>query len=125
MGTRPKFLMGRAAPMINGVIFLLGAYLFISDGKHFFAMVSLIAAAVNFYLGLHDQAQKSIVPVVLSDLMNFVVAMTIMWDYFSSGKKFIQFAWLLVALVYAVLLIRRIVRWVMDYQSGQKPANPE
>ena len=94
----------RMAFVINGIVFMLGSMVFMEDNKPFFGIVLLLAGLVNL-AGLIPRLRN--VTGFWVQIMNIIVAIITAWDYFDSGKKYIQYAWILVAAFSSFLFIQQ------------------
>ncbi len=94
----------RMAFVINGIAFMLGSMVFMEDNKTFFGIVLLLAGLVNL-AGLIPRFRN--VTGFWIQIMNIIVAIITAWDYFDSGKKYIQYAWILVAAFSLFLFIQQ------------------
>ena len=101
--------------MLTAFLFLLSGITFTQDGKTFFGAIQISAGLFNLFAGIKVAKGKAIsknINLILG-LMNIVVAIIIAVDYFNAGAKYIQYVWILVAMITAVAL------WVQTkkYQS--------
>ena len=98
---------------LNGALFLMGAFSLFGEGKIFFGVLQLIASVFNFIglarfgnLNVNFFFQQAIL------LMNVIVALSVAIDYVNKGTQYIQYVWMLTALLSLgvfVLFLRRKV----------------
>lgn len=95
-----KHKLTTAVFVINGILFFLGAAGLFEDGKVVFGTIQLVAGICN--MAILTSSKKShrrhIINLVIL-LMNVMVAGSIAWDYTMAGKQYIQYAWLVAALM--------------------------
>ena len=99
----------RIAFALNGSLFLLGGILLLGDSKYAFAIIQLLAAVLNIAMLLKIRSTKTVNKLNYAILiMNVIVCLSIATDSFMSGKSYIQYAWILAAIVsFVALLIQR------------------
>lgn len=97
---RRKERLSKVVFIINGFVFALGAFSYFSQNKLFFALLQLITALLNIFGVISHKRQK--IKIYISYLIlifNILVALSISYDLFELGKKYIQYAWITVAIV--------------------------
>lgn len=108
MNPSRKARLQKIAFVLNGSLFLLGAYGMWEQGKWLFASLQLAAGVLNLLMLLAVLRQRySHTMASLLLLMNVLVAVSVAVDYFLAGKDYIQYVWLLTALISAVVLLLR------------------
>ena len=92
--------------VLNGMLFLLGAWGFINDQKLFFAAIQLLASLLNFGMiwNLRKGLNKSWLELTIL-FMNIIVALTVAIDYIQAGKTYIQYAWFFAAFMSAIAFL--------------------
>lgn len=86
--------------IINGLLFFLGGAGLLSEGKYVFGLIQVVAGISNMAIlvGTRKSHRRHILNLVIL-LMNVLVAGSIAWDYTLAGKQYIQYAWLVAALM--------------------------
>lgn len=86
--------------VLNGILFFLGGIGLLGEGKVLFGAIQLVAGTSNLaiLLGTRKSHRRHIINLVIL-LMNVLVAGSIAWDYTLAGKQYIQYAWLVAALM--------------------------
>ncbi|MCB0750875.1 MAG: hypothetical protein KDC52_05325 [Ignavibacteriae bacterium] len=102
---KTKFI--KISIILNAVLFILSGISFIGSSKLLFGMIQLVAGFFNLMLlpSVMSQKSKNIVTYLVY-VFNIIVAVTISIDYFDVGKKYIQYAWIIVALFSLFALIK-------------------
>jgi hypothetical protein len=96
---------------INGLLFLMGGISLINDGKSILGVIQLLASIFNITMILKIRNKSSIEKlnyIILA--MNIVVCLSIAIDNILAGKLYIQFVWIIAAIVSLVALILQIKR---------------
>jgi len=91
---------------LNGVLFLMGGVSLLEEGKTLLATIQLVAAGTNLAMiprFIPDQKKRYLGMVVLA--MNVVVNGSIFYDNLVAGKNYIQYVWLLAAVMSLVALV--------------------
>ena len=86
--------------ILNGFVFTLGAFSYFDQKKFLFALLQVITAGLNILALINYKNLK--VKYYLTYLIlffNIISALSISYDLFSLGKKYIQYMWIFVALV--------------------------
>ncbi len=94
----------RVTFLLNGFIFIIGGTDVIQDNKVLFGIFLLSAAILNLSILIKFSKEKiraTLGKLIL--LVNIIVAFVTAVDYFISGKKYIQYAWLLIAIMSAIV----------------------
>ena len=91
---------------LNGVLFLLGGITLLEEAKVVLALIQLIAAITNLAMlpRFIPEARKVYLSIIVL-IMNVVVNASIFYDYLMAGKQYIQYVWLLAALLSVVALV--------------------
>ncbi|WP_422360014.1 hypothetical protein [Reichenbachiella sp.] len=86
--------------VVNGILFFLGGAGLLGEGKVIFGAIQIVAGACNIaiLIGTRKSHRRHIINLLIL-LMNVVVAGSISWDYTLAGKQYIQYAWLVAALM--------------------------
>ena len=110
MNPERKARLQKMVFVLNGSLFLLGSYDLLGQGKLLFAVLQALAAALNFIMLLSIARQRySKTMSTLLLLMNVLVALSIAFDYhFHQGKEYIQYAWVLAALISVLALVLKL-----------------
>lgn len=87
-------------------MFLMGGVSLLEEGKTLLATIQLVAAGTNLAMiprFIPDQKKRYLGMVVLA--MNVVVNGSIFYDNLVAGKNYIQYVWLLAAVMSLVALV--------------------
>ena len=92
--------------IINGLIFLVGAVQMFEENKPLFGIVQVLAGISNLFMLilLGKQKIKDLLTYLIY-IFNILVAVSVSVYYFTSGKNYIQYAWILVSIMYVIVLI--------------------
>ena len=102
----------RLANLLNGLIFLLGAVALLKESKTVLAIPQLVASVLNFSLLLKIRNDKLALGMSIAVfVLNILVCLTIAVDYFLSGSSYIQYAWILAAVLSLIALIFLLKRF--------------
>lgn len=98
---------------LNGFLFLLGTITLISDTKLIYGIIQLIAALLNFSMIVKFRNSKTEQKMHYAVLgMNVIVCCSIFIDHIQSGKKYIQYVWLLAAVASLIALFIKKVKLI-------------
>lgn len=107
MTTKNK--LARIAFALNGSLFLMGGILLAGDDKYAFALIQILAAVLNIAMLLRITNSKTVNKLNYAILiMNVVVCLSIAIDSFMVGKSYIQYAWIIAAVVSFVALLIQV-----------------
>ena len=94
---------------LNGLLFLMGGILLIDDGKLIFAVIQILAAILNIIMALQIKNKKNIKTLNFILLaMNVIVCISIAIDNILVGKSYIQYVWMIAAIISLVALILQL-----------------
>lgn len=96
--------------ILTGMLFLLGGFVFIGDGKLVFGALQVLGGITNLLMAfMRTQHQKWLKTTELSlNILNIIIPISIALDYFQSGTRYIQYVWIFVAILNtAVWIFRR------------------
>lgn len=92
--------------VINGFVFLLGGSLLLEEGKSIMALIQWLAFLLNLAMVLKFWKRRVMERLSYSILfMNVVACLSMAIDAIISGKSFIQYAWILAALISIIALV--------------------
>lgn len=105
---KKKFQIANA--VLAGILFLLSGFGFIENGKLLFGIFQIAGGALNLFHGfnLKKQFYKNKNLSLAVGIANIIIPFTIAVDYFQSGAKYIQYVWVLVAVISLVAFIIHI-----------------
>ena len=90
---------------LNGFLFALGGFTLINEHAIWSGLIQIFASLLNFSIllkSINIRWRSRINEAIL--IMNIVVALSIASNYHTSGKSYIQYAWLMTALMSFVVL---------------------
>ena len=91
--------------ILSGILFVMGGLLLILEDKTWLGVIQVIAGAFNFGVAiLKSRKFKSWLELVIL-FFNILVAASVAWDYILEGKKYLQYAWIMAALLSAIAMI--------------------
>ena len=99
----------KIAFLLNGLLFLVGGIVLINEGKLIFGIIQILASILNITMILKIRNKKTIE--ILNYLilaMNIIVCISIAVDNILANKSYIQFAWIIAAIVSLVAIIVQI-----------------
>lgn len=106
MNTEKKKRNTKRTFLANGAVFILGAAILYDDGKIMLASLQMLAGICNWLMViLADEKQKEKLNYIVL-VFNIIVALATSIDYFISGKKYIQYAWIIIAVLSFIPLIK-------------------
>lgn len=111
MNNKIKNRFLRLAFLLNGLIFLFAGAMLISDNKVVFGILQLLASILNLSMIIHfrnENAKKKIEYAIL--IANIIVSLSIAIDYILSGKLYIQYMWIMAAVMSAIAVIIQVKR---------------
>ncbi len=113
MKAKRKQRVIRAVSISSGMIFLMGALDFMSNGKIAFGALQIVAGLLNLLSALpEDRLPRWRLGLKYGVLaLNVLVAITVAIDYAQAGTQYIQYAWAIVAIISTVALI---IQWRKD-----------
>lgn len=92
--------------ILNGILFLLGAFSLIEEEKYIQASIQAIAGLINLImLARMRSSQWQLKGHMSIFLMNVIVCLLVAYDLDVSGKTYLQFIWLLSAILSMVAMI--------------------
>ena len=98
-----KKILTKISFAINGLVFLLSGIEVLEDSKITLCMLLFAASLVNFLMIPAFRRNKTTGIIGLAVfVMNIVAAISMAIDYFVSGSRYIQYAWILIALLSAL-----------------------
>ena len=113
MDKQRKQRIVRIVSLVTGLIFLMGALDFIDRGRPLFGVLQIVAGLLNLLSALPPEKlprwQGTLKYGVLG--LNVLVAISVAIDYFQAGKQYIQYAWVLIAIISTVALV---IQWRKD-----------
>ena len=87
----------------------MGGILLAGDGKYAFALIQILTAVLNIAMLLRITNSKTVNKLNYAILiMNVVVCLSIAIDSFMVGKSYIQYAWIIAAIVSFVALLVQV-----------------
>ena len=114
-----KEILSRFNLIINSMVFMISAYLFLVDGK-------MIFAGIIFFTGVFYLVAIRLMPVSKGAtelglfILNMIVALITSLDFFRRGSHYIQYVWLGITLVYLIFSIRQYIIW-QKFRSSALP----
>lgn len=111
MNQQRKERITRAVFVLNGFLFLLGGVGLLNDGKIVFGIAQIIASVLNF--GMLSKFRKTEYKYLLELLIlvvNVIVCVLIAIDYIQMGKMYIQYMWIIAAIISTIALIVKLVK---------------
>ena len=91
--------------IINALVFFTGGMELIAEEKLTFSIVQFVAGICNFLMIFSFSKKK---PKVLLNyfilIMNVIAASSVSIYYFTTGGRYIQYAWMLVAVMSAIVI---------------------
>lgn len=112
--------LSRVTLIINSFVFIVGAYVFLTDGNFLYAGIIFFTGL--FYLIAHRLMSVSRTVTELSlYILNMIVALITALDFFRRGAHYIQYVWLGISIVYLVFSFRQYFIW----RKSPHPATPE
>lgn len=101
-----KEKLKKAIFALNGCLFLLSGITACLDWKIVFGIIQIIAGLINlsFLLKRLTATQKNGLQILVY-LMNIIVAITVALDYYNEGTEYIQYVWILTALISVIPLV--------------------
>ncbi len=92
--------------ILNGSLFLLGAFSLFEEGKYIQASVQAAAGIVNLIMLIRTRnRQWQLKGHMAIFLMNVLVCLLAAYDHYTSGKTYLQYVWLLSALLSVVAMV--------------------
>jgi len=108
----------KIAFLLNGMIFIFGGMILFDEAKPVAGIIQLVTGLSNLVmLRLHTEHRKRFVNRIIL-ILNILVAIGVSADYFMTGKKYIQYVWIAVAVISTVNLI-------IDFRKGKTRAVAE
>ena len=101
-----KKILTRVAFSLNGALFLLGGIVLIDEGKLVLGIIQLLASILNISMIIkisNKQKVEKLNYVILA--MNVVVCLSIAIDYMLANTSYIQYVWILAAIVSLIALL--------------------
>lgn len=108
MNTEKKRRITKGVFLLNGAVFLLSAVILFYDGKALFASLQMLAGISNviMLMPVDKKVRERFYYIVL--VFNIAIALATSLDYFISGKKYIQYAWIIIAVFSFIPLIKKV-----------------
>ena len=105
--SNPKTKKGaRFLFILNGALFLLGAYSLIDDAKFIQATVQGLAGIINLIMFIRTKNDlQQFKGHLMIFLMNVIICLMVAYDLHTSGKTYIQFVWLLSAFLPLIAMV--------------------
>ncbi|MDW3195352.1 MAG: hypothetical protein R8G66_23450 [Cytophagales bacterium] len=105
--TEPKSKKGaRFLFILNGILFLLGAYSLIDEAKFIHATVQGLAGIINLIMFVRTRNDlQQFKGHLMIFLMNVIICLMVAYDLHTSGKSYIQYVWLLSALFSMIAMV--------------------
>jgi len=92
--------------LLSGFLFILGGISLLEEKKILLGSIQILAGLCNLIvLGFKNPLIKNKLELIIL-LFNIVVAITVALDYVMQGKKYLQYAWLLAAILSGIALLR-------------------
>jgi len=107
MSKNKKEKLYKVPTILNAFLFVFSGFTFIGSNKILFGIIQIVAGSLNLILLPNRIPQKT--KTIFSYLVfvfNIIVAVTISIDYFNAGKEYIQYVWIVVALISLFALIK-------------------
>ena len=108
MDEKRKQTLSKISYALNGTLFLASGILLLDEGKSLFGLMQVAAALLN--LGMLPQFKYQIKQKFSSAIhvMNVTVALATAVDYIQSGKSYLQYLWILAALLSAIAFVKEV-----------------
>lgn len=105
MNAKIKNKLNRIVFLLNGFLFLLGGIVLIDETKWTFGVLHFLGSALNLGMIIKFENKKTKEIIEYAVLaVNVVVSLAIAIDYQLAGKAYIQYAWLMAAIMSSVAL---------------------
>lgn len=91
--------------LLNGFVFILNGVILTSDLKLIFGLIQILAGISNIIMLAVKIERTKQKLYYLIFVLNILVALATSFDYFILGKKYIQYVWILIALLSLITLI--------------------
>lgn len=106
MNRKTKTRMRIFSFLITCCVFITGGIEMLGEHKPFFALVQFIAGTCNFLVVfLNRKLTLKLLFEYLILILNVFAAITVSVYYFSIGSNYIQYAWILVAILSVIAII--------------------
>ncbi len=109
-----------ASDILNSIVFLAGAYDFWDQNKIWMAVILFFAGMINLTITEIFKTNRIKVKLVMM-AANCLIAGFIAYNYLQEGKYYIQYAWMIVALIYLVFTIRLLMKHSKMEEELSKP----
>ncbi len=109
MDNKRKERLTKIAFFFNGFLFLMGGIGLIGEDKIAFGSIQILAGIINLAMLIrfkNETLKDRLNWLIL--LMNVIVALSVALDYHWAGKQYIQYAWVLAAVMSVVAMV---VQW--------------
>jgi hypothetical protein len=117
-----KEKLSRFTLILNSFVFIISAYLFLEDGKLFYAGI-IFSTGVFYLIALKLTSVSKPITELGLYILNSVVALITALDFFSRGSHYIQYVWLAVTIVYFIFSFRQLLVMRRIRQTGPNPVN--
>lgn len=102
---KTKNKLAKVAFVLNGVLFLMGGVLLIGEGKNVFGIIQFLASILNIAILLNFRNKRSVSKLNIAIfVINLLVCLSISLDYFLAGKSYIQYLYIVAAIISFVAL---------------------
>lgn len=112
-----KSSLKKILPLLNASLFGLGGLIYFDSGKNFLAYCCLVAG-IFMLLNLTITSTKYTATIFI---ISALIALLVAFDFWFAGKKYIQYAWLLVALVNSTTAIIYYRRSILKPNQKNQP----
>ncbi len=103
---------------ISALVFFTGGIYSLTDGTVEYGVFQLLAGAVNLIqLSSWPDSGEQRAMVAFTFILNVIIALTVAWDYYQQGTRFLHFAWVLAAVFSLVGML------VFLFRGGSRPSS--
>jgi hypothetical protein len=110
MKSQRRMLLNRLSFLLNGLAFLMNGITLVTDLRLLFGIVHILAGVSNISLLIIKVEKIKHKFYIMIYIFNIIVALLTSYDFFISGKTYIQYVWILIALMSLVTLILHLIK---------------